>query len=153
MSEPLNYGAGAQHRFANRMLPVFDPSPDLWSRIVERHANVQRGARRRRLVALCSAALAGVAILIGAGALRRGTDIDWQARAQALELRLHALEPAPVPASGVAAEAQLVQLDTLLQAAYDNGADRNEVAALWKRRSELLDTLLRVRQQLDIHRT
>ena len=155
MSQPQLSTSALSRRLHVDGMPLAEPAPDLWSRILERHRREIAHARRRRLLA---AALAASAVVAAGTALvwrdRPDVDsIDWQARAQALELRLHALEPAtqtPTPT----AEFQLAQIDGLLQAAYDNGADRGEVIALWKRRSELLDTLVRVRQrQPDINRT
>jgi hypothetical protein len=126
-----------------------EPSPDLWPRIVAAHAQRARSARRRRL----AGAVAGVVVLVAAaaalsGAGRPAPGIDWQARAQALELQLRALH-AEEPARGAApaAQSELAALDRVLQAAYDEGADAARLDALWKRRSELLDTLLRVRRE------
>ena len=45
------------------------------------------------------------------------------------------------------ARSGLQRIDSALQAAYDRGARANELAPLWKERSELLSTLLAVRQQ------
>ena len=156
MPQPdMNFAALTQ-RLHGSALPVVEPPADLWSRIVERHGRERQRARRRRLVALGAAAASVLAVAGALVALRHpgGDDIDWQARAQALELRLHAFDSAGAGAAAESAEAQLAQLDALLQAAYDNGAQRTEVVALWKRRSELLDTLLRLRQRNpEINRT
>ena len=71
--------------------------------------------------------------------------VDWQARAQALELQLRALDAGrPADAHGDADD-ELVRVDAALQAAYDDGGDRQQLEMLWKRRSELLNMLVRAR--------
>jgi hypothetical protein len=42
---------------------------------------------------------------------------------------------------------ELARVDFALQSAYDRGADKSELAPLWKQRSELLSVLLAARQQ------
>lgn len=157
MPQPdVNFAALTQ-RLQGRDLPIIEPPADLWSRIAARHVREQQRARRRRIVAIGAVSAAVIAAVGVLAAVRRPTgsdDIDWQARAQALELRLHALDLRAAGGAADSAEAQLAQLDALLQAAYDNGAQRSEVLALWKRRSELLDTLVRLRQHnSEINRT
>jgi hypothetical protein len=134
-----------------------EPSADLWLRILQRHAaDTSRRRRRRHALRLGVAALALAAIGLAAWLAPLAPDsapVDWQARAQALELRLHAVERSADPAAARSAallEDELVRLDARLQAAYDHGAERQQQMALWKRRSELLDALLRARQN-DIH--
>jgi hypothetical protein len=128
-------------------LPVVEPSADLWQRI----AATQQLRRRRRLVRFRAGA-AAAAVVLGFGAwlavsMRPGMPaVDWQARAQALELELRAREAR----DGIGqrfvlsadAQVELVRVDAALQAAYDDGADGARVEALWKRRSELLAALL-----------
>lgn len=134
-------------------LPVVEPSPDLWPRIAAaQQQRLQRIRTRRRLGFAGGGALA-LLIAIGLGS---GVDrpvprdaIDWQARAQALELQLRALA-ASRPGGTAAALAgatqnELVLIDAALQAAYDNGSERTRIDALWKRRSELLGALLQAR--------
>jgi hypothetical protein len=140
---------------AQPALPV-----DLWSRIEAKHAMRVRRWRRHRLAA---GGVLGVA-LIGAlalGGLRlpsttpnRGAEIDWQARAQALELQLQTLERGNgAPAATVSvynadpATTELAEVDRLLQAAYEHGKYTNELTPLWKRRSELLDALIAARKE------
>jgi hypothetical protein len=78
-------------------------------------------------------------------------EVDWQARAQALELQLSALRDsagASADNAGVIeAQSEIARVDDALQAAYDTGAERNELELLWKRRSELLGALISVRQR------
>ena len=156
MSEPeLSF-----HELTQRLrlgeLPVGEPSPDLWQRIAARHAGRVRRTRVRRLVIGSSlAAVALVAALVVPGWLATTTtaerDVDWQARAQALELQLRAL-----PGNGdvradnsgaLEAQSEIARLDDALQTAYDTGAERNHLELLWKRRSELLGTLISARQR------
>ena len=75
--------------------------------------------------------------------------VDWQARAQALEIQLNqvsAASQASLPLTSDT-EVELARVDRTLQAAYDRGARKNELLPLWKQRSELLSLLLAVRQQ------
>ena len=131
---------------------LLDPPADLWPRIAEaQRRRVQRARARRRAIwiAGCSVVVAGFAasLLVWSD---RADAVDWQARAQALELQLHALETAESarPLNVVIeAQGELARLDAALQAAYDEGADAARLNALWKRRSELLGALLRARQQ------
>lgn len=135
-----------------------EPPRDLWTRIEAAHST---RVRRRRLHRFAAGSVIG-AVLVGAIALGglhispvvpgRGADVDWQARAQALELQLQVLERAN-PAAAVAAYAanpaasELVDVDQRLQSAYEHGKYTNELAPLWKRRSELLDTLIAARKE------
>lgn len=139
-------------------LPVVEPSADLWQRIEQAHRARIRSARRRRIGAMGAFSVA-VALIAGGVAVQTmrmhsGGAIDWQARAQALELQLRALDAGqPVEARGGDADGELVRVDAALQAAYDNGGDRQQLDALWKRRSELLNVLVRARtQNLEISR-
>lgn len=135
-------------RLPSNVTPLATP-PELWPRIAAAHAARQQ--RRRRLrngAALCAVAM----FALGTGAFvwraAHSPTIDWQARAQALELQLDAL---PLPAAGdLTAQpsvGELSRIDQALQAAYDNGARASEITPLWQRRSELLETLLLVRRQ------
>src|SRR5579883_1598297 len=135
---------------AEPMLPA-----NLWSRIEAAHATRTRRRRLRRLVAggVLGAALIGVVSLAdlrsSLSSPDRGADIDWQARAQALELQLQALEhnragaaAARVSYDATPAASELAEVDRLLQAAYEHGKYTNQLDPLWKRRSELLDALI-----------
>jgi hypothetical protein len=125
------------------------PPADLWPRIAATHSQRRQQRRRRRL-----AAGGGVFALIAALAFttiswrQAAPAIDWQARAQALELQLDAM-PTPAASDPLAqlAESELAHLDGNLQAAYDRGAAPRDLDPLWQRRSELLDALLSVRRQ------
>ena len=124
------------------------PSADLWARIARAH--LARRARRRRLRVSASISLAIACLAIVVCWPARGPTTDWQARAQALEIELSTL---PVHGVGfdnpaaLEAESRLMQLDEALQSAYDRGAASTELSPLWKQRSELLSTLLAVRQE------
>jgi hypothetical protein len=124
------------------------PPADLWPRIAATHLTRRR---QRQRLAVAGGALALVAALtFTAGTWRHAATpaIDWQARAQALELQLDAL-PTPAASEPLArlAESELAHLDGNLQAAYDRGAPPRDLGPLWQRRSELLDALLSVRRQ------
>jgi len=132
-----------------RRLPAAETahvSADLWPRIAAAHLARQQRRRAQRWAggALAAAALLALAI-IGPAWFATPPAIDWQARAQALELQLNALA-ARGDANGTV-DAELVRIDASLQAAYDRGAPANEVIPLWKQRSDLLGALLSARQQ------
>jgi hypothetical protein len=137
-----------------------EPPADLWARIGKAHVT---RVRRRRLRRIAIGGVLGVA-LVGAIVVtepllpknvvnKNGT--DWQARAQALELQLHTLESgsgktatsADVAYRGDPAESELADIDGRLQTAYEHGGNNNELLPLWKRRSELLDTLIKARRE------
>lgn len=132
-----------------------EPPADLWARIEQSHA--RRGAQRARLRyaggalatgLLCALAVAGMRW--HGGAAHGDENVDWQARAQALELQLAALDRAQTAATVADAgdvEAELAQVDRRLQTAYDHPVYTNEIVPLWKRRSELLNTLIVARKQ------
>lgn len=150
MSEPELTFQSLSRRLRVDALPVAEPSEDLWLRIAQRRRDAARHARRRRFAALGGgfAALAVLAAGVLLHAPQNGGEVDWQARAQALELRVRELEHERT-AAVVAPEAQseLVRLDAKLQRAYDDGADRVELDDLWRRRSELLAALLRAHRE------
>ncbi len=127
------------------MLP---PSADLWQRIATAHVARKRRRMVRRVAGVGSAAVLFVAMVtVGVVKLREPTSVDWQARAQALELQLNeALVQRGVQPAGDTEE-ELERVDFALQAAYDRGANKNELVPLWKQRSELLSLLLAARQQ------
>jgi hypothetical protein len=127
------------------MLP---PSADLWQRIATAHVARKRRRAMQRVVGIGSAAVLVVAMVtVGVITLREPPAVDWQARAQALELQLNeALAQRDLPASGDTQE-ELERVDFALQAAYDRGASKTELVPLWKQRSELLSLLLAARQQ------
>ena len=145
------------HALGNRLLgelPVAEPPADLWPRIASaQRSRSARGRLRRRIMTTSGAA----AIVIASGfwvvSYRQHeatVEIDWQARAQALELQLRALDvSAATPIARLSPEAfdELSSLDASLQSAYDNSADSGQLKVLWKRRSELLRLLLQARQQ------
>ena len=149
MSEPELTVRDLSRRLRIGELPVLEPASDLWLRIAATRNAQLRRARTRRVALSISAAAIVVALAVAAGAMLRApaSDIDWQARAQALEMRLRALDAAAVSTAdaGAPAEAELVRVDAALQHAYDGGADRVQLEALWKRRSELLGALLHAR--------
>lgn len=151
MSEPqLSFHEMAQ-RLRLRRLPVSEPSSDLWQRIADAHQSRLRRIRWRRGIVgsgLAAAALAAFLIVPLWLAPAAEGDVDWQARAQALELQLHALAAGATDSGGVLeAQSEIARIDSALQTAYDLGAEKEQLAPLWKRRSELLGMLLSVRQQ------
>lgn len=127
------------------MLP---PSPDLWQRIATAHVARKRRRAMRRIAGVGSAAVLVVAMVTAGGVKwREPAAVDWQARAQALEMQLNeALAQRDMPMS-VDTEEELERVDLALQAAYDRGANKTELVPLWKQRSELLGLLLAARQQ------
>ena len=156
MSEPVSFHELTRH-LRLRELPVSEPSSDLWQRIAAaHHVRVRRAHVRRGLIGSGVAAALLAALFVVPGWLAQqpaasGGDIDWQARAQALELQLHALGTAGRAradnAGVLETQSEIARIDDALQTAYDSGAEKERLAPLWKRRSELLDMLISVRQQ------
>lgn len=132
-----------------RVVPL--ASAEMWPRIAAIYLAQRKRRITRRLAGAglaVAASLAGVA-LVPAWLAQHGSSLDWQARAQALEMQIDAL-PLPIGTQDSAAqqtETELARLDILLQAAYDRGAQQHELALLWQQRSELLGVLLAARQQ------
>ena len=154
MSQPELSFHHLTQRLRLRELPVGEPSPDLWQRIADTHAGRVRRARMRRGIAGSSlAALVLIAVLVVPKWLEPSAterDVDWQARAQALELQLRALRDgtgAHDDAGAVEAQSEIARVDDALQTAYDTGAQKDQLELLWKRRSELLGALISVRQR------
>jgi hypothetical protein len=158
MSTAADFPVLRQHLHAAMLAPA-EPPGDLWARIADAHA--QRLARRTRLryagrsamAAMLTCALIYAALYVRPNAQRNET-VDWQARAQALELQLGTLDHSPTALAATDVgdvESELAQVDRLLQTAYErssNGGEyTNELVPLWKRRSELLNTLIVARKQ------
>ena len=159
---PMNHEAQPETASILQRIADAQPEPpaDLWQRI---EAAQGRRVRRRRQQRFAACGMLGVA-LVGAFLLRgtfpssaapeRGAEIDWQARAQALELQLLAVERengAPVAATVAfdadPATSELAEIDRRLQSAYERKMYTNQLAPLWKRRSELLDALIAARKE------
>jgi hypothetical protein len=155
MSEPELSFHQLTQRLRLRELPVGEPSPDLWQRIADTHVGRVRRARRRRgIIGSSLAALILVAVVVAPRWLEPSAierEVDWQARAQALELQLRALRDSTGAhadnAGALETQSEIARVDDALQAAYDTGAERNKLELLWKRRSELLGALISVRQR------
>ncbi len=154
MKNAMEFPLLAQHLQAAALAQP-EPPADLWARIAQAHA--QRRARRARLRYAGGALTAGLLCALAVAGMRwhggpthGDENVDWQARAQALELQLAALDRAQTAATMADAgdvEAELAQVDRLLQTAYDHASYTNELVPLWKRRSELLNTLIVARKQ------
>ena len=146
-TQELNFHALAQRVAA---APMVEPAPDLWSRIERAHLSRRQHRRRLRFAGVSLAVIAGVAGFFATSRLPETASTDWQARAQALEMQLHAraLSAGDVdnPLS-LDTESELVRVDGALQTAYDRGATKGELVPLWKQRSELLSSLLATRRQ------
>jgi hypothetical protein len=151
MSLPLNL----QEVFARwpaTVTPLSAP-PELWSRITIAHRTRSRRRRALQVLGSASVVLVMAAIAVGMQAWRAHDPasqarINWQARAQALELQLDTLPLPPSDASAaVQTQSELARVDGYLQAAYDRGGAADEIGPLWQRRSELLDALLALRRQ------
>jgi hypothetical protein len=131
--------------------PTFVPAADLWPRIAAAY-NARRQRRRMQRVgaAVAIMVIAVALVVLPVASPKTAASIDWQARAQALEIELNAL--ARLHANGESAvafdvEAELANVDGALQSAYDRGAQKEELAQLWKKRSAILSVLLAARQQ------
>jgi hypothetical protein len=148
MQNELNFRDIAEHLPAS---PSFLAGGDLWPRIAAAHSARRRTRRIRRFAAsgFALTLLISAAVFFGLPSPHESPTVDWQARAQALEIQLNeatASAPARTPSTSDA-EAELSRVDHALQAAYDRGARKNELLPLWKQRSDLLSLLLAVRQQ------
>lgn len=122
-------------------LPEFSADADLWSRIVAAHAKQQPARRHYRWIAAAAAAavVAGVVLTLP----RTKTEsiaLEGQRESQALENEWRALAPASARPSGDIARLYLI--DAALQAAYDRGAQADELQPLWKQRNEALRGLI-----------
>jgi len=131
-------------------LPAFDPPDALWDRVVARRsAHVRRA--RVRAVALTS--VAALALVVGwRFAVRAPIDElanDPQARSGALETELASVRAgSAAPGATVRdVEARLARVDDALQSAYDRHAQHDELARLWRERSELEAALLAAYQR------
>jgi hypothetical protein len=146
-TQELNFHALAQRVAA---APMSEPAPDLWSRIERAHLSRRQRRRHLRFAGASLAVIAGVAGFLAASRLPETASTDWQARAQALEMQLHAralsADDSDNPLS-LDTESELVRVDGALQTAYDRGAPKGELVPLWKQRSELLSALLAARRQ------
>jgi hypothetical protein len=146
-TQEVNFHAIAQRLAA---APESEPAADLWARIEQTHLSRRRRRQRQRFVGAGFAVLAGLAVVLVASRVPGTGATDWQARAQALEIQLHARAIAGDGTDNALAldtESELVRVDGALQAAYDHGAKKSELVPLWKQRSELLSALLAARQQ------
>jgi hypothetical protein len=147
MQDELNFRAIAGTLPAS---PSFLAGGDLWPRIAAAHLARRRTRRIRRIAGSSFVLTALIAIAVfGLGPTHEAPAVDWQARAQALEMQLNeatasAQTGAPFTSD---TDVELARVDRALQAAYDRGAHKNELLPLWKQRSELLSLLLAVRQQ------
>jgi len=150
MAKPeLTYSELAQHLRLDQ-LPSAEPPPELWPRIAAARQQLVRRRRLRYGIGAAGAAFALAVLLAGPASQSRpqpASAVDWQARAQALELQLHALAPATGAADVSAMQAEIASLDRTLQTAYDEGSDEDRLLPLWKKRSELLDALLDARRR------
>lgn len=126
------------------------PPADLWSRIESAHRVRRTRRRNRRTIGTTLTCALAALCALGYQQVRTPREhIDWQARTEALELQLHSLQrEAQVGTNGTGeVEVELSDIDHSLQTAYETGATPKDLAALWKRRSELLDTLIVARKQ------
>lgn len=127
-----------------RNLPVFEPDPALWPRI---RAAQQRRMRMQRLRNGGFSIAAAAAVCVIVLGLPRPLPPEQQMLAatqresQALEGEWHRLV---VPASQTAPVglSRLRSIDAALQAAYDRGAEADELAPLWQQRNQALRGLI-----------
>lgn len=139
---PLRAPEALRRRLA--ALPEFDPPAWLDARV---EATLARPVPRRRrwLLPLATAAGAALAALLAwrAPAPDAAVDAAWIARSRGLEGELARVRMASdAPGNALALEAELARIDRALQAAYDRGAAAPELAPLWQRRTDTLDSLV-----------
>lgn len=122
-------------------LPEFSAGADLWPRIVAAHAKGQPARRRYRWVAIAAAAAVVAGVILTTPRTRtESIALEGQRESQALENEWRAL--APASARPTADIARLYLIDAALQAAYDRGAQADELQPLWKQRNEALRGLI-----------
>ncbi len=116
-SPPDEFAARLRRELGASALPT--PSPALWQRIEHSHRR-RRTLRRVRRAGLGIAALLLVAVL----------PLRWSTPPPA--------EPVTLEAAAAAPDAEaLRRIDRQLQAAYDGGADPEQIATLWRLREQL----------------
>ncbi len=120
-------------------LPVFAADADLWPRIVAAQAK-SRALRRSYRWAAVAAAVVAVAILTVPRTRTETIALEGQRESQALEREWQALTP--VVSRPTADIARLNMIDAALQAAYDRGAEAEELQPLWKQRNDALRGLI-----------
>lgn len=122
-------------------LPEFGANPDLWSRIVAAHAKQRPAPRRYRWIAVAAAAAVVAGVILTLPRTKTETvALEGQRESQALENEWRALAPASARPTGDIARLYLI--DAALQAAYDRGAQADELQPLWKQRNEALRGLI-----------
>lgn len=142
--KPLS-GSHSTPRFDPNQLPYFEADAALWPRIVA--AQQQRVSRKRwQLGAFGAAAAAAVFAVVLVGPLHRPLDagdggfaIAAQRESQSLESEWLRLTAAGNAASGTS---RVRVIDAELQAAYDRGANKDELAPLWQQRNDALRGLI-----------
>lgn len=123
-----------------RQLPVFEPDPRLWSRIAAAHLR-RRRARQWSLAAAATVLLGIAAALLVRPAAPGGPGwAEAQRESQALEAEWRRLADGGRPSA--VGLTRLRSIDTALQAAYDRGADADELVPLWKQRNDALRGLI-----------
>jgi hypothetical protein len=141
-------------------LPDFTPDPQLWSRIAAAHASTDASATARaprrsyRLAGLAAAAAAIVivAIIAGPRAPMQPALVDGQRESQTLETEWRSLTPATQATRPAAGLARLHVIDADLQAAYDRGAEADELQPLWQQRNDALRGLILIAQTDEVTR-
>lgn len=124
-------------------LPEFEPSPDLWSRIEQRH--VRRRRQRRILTAGGIAAVLVVAVAVFSLSVpRRESDPLAQKRQETMQLEQDWQALGKVVADS--GYARLQPIDVALQRAYDRRAEGNELDRLWSERNQVLRDLIQTRR-------
>lgn len=125
-----------------RQLPEFTPGAHLWPRIA---AAQQRRMRLRRWgrggIAAATAAVVCAAVLLTSYRIQPQQLVaDGQRESQVLEGEWRRLAGASDPGSGGLTRLRFI--DATLQAAYDRGAQADELAPLWRQRNQALRGLI-----------
>lgn len=129
--------------FDPRHLPEFAPDAGLWSRIeAAQRAQVKTQRWRMGGLAAAAAVLGGIGVLLLPHALPTLSQdmLAGQRESQALEDEWRQLVGSTHPALGITS--QLRVIDAELQAAYDRGAQTDELAPLWQERNRALRGLI-----------
>jgi negative regulator of sigma E activity len=133
-----------------RQLPVFKPDSALWPRMVaaqQRRTRVQRWRRGSFSLAAAAAVCAAVVLLPHPLPPLQQEIAAGQRESQTLESQWLQLANSTRP--GATGLARVRVIDDALQAAYDRGAQADELAPLWRQRNQALRGLIAHVQDTD----
>lgn len=127
-----------------RSLPDFAPDAGLWPRVLAAQQRRQRTRQRwRRSFALAGAALvAGAVVLLrpAPAPLMQGSIAASQIESRQLESQWRQM--ASTQPGDAAVATRMRAIDAALQAAYDRGGAKTDLAPLWRQRNQVLRIMI-----------